>query len=437
MTEQAQPLVACHHCGNVYGGQELERGETASCTRCGSVLWRYSSLGVHHWLALVITAFIVFCAANVYPVADMAVQGMTRSATLLDSIAVTWQQNHEVVAVMSALSGFVFPLMQLGLLLWVLLPLSLNFRPWGFAIAMRLLGVVKPWCMVPVFLLGVLVSVVKLAGMARVAPGLGLFAFAFLTVLLTMFSRLPPSSLWRHAERRGIVPTHVPVLSEDQALVGCHVCGQVQAVDGEESDEALHHCVRCNAVVHQRKPHHVARTWALMIAAIVCYFPANLLPVMRIQTLLGTTEHTILGGVIELWKSDSFDIAIIVFVASVVVPMFKLLALGVLVIGVQRESTHKLRARTRLYEVVEFIGQWSMLDVFVVILLAALANFNGLMQISAGTGAAAFGAVVIFTMLAAMSFDPRRSWDHVDDLDEEPAARSTYRLARMPASSAS
>ena len=115
MTEQAQPLVACHHCGNVYGGQELERGETASCTRCGSVLWRYSSLSVHHWLALVITAFIVFCAANAYPVADMAVQGMTRSATLLDSIAVTWQQNHEVVAVMSALSGFVFPLMQLSL----------------------------------------------------------------------------------------------------------------------------------------------------------------------------------------------------------------------------------------------------------------------------------------------------------------------------------
>ena len=437
MTEQAQPLVACHHCGNVYGGQELERGETASCTRCGSVLWRYSSLSVHHWLALVITAFIVFCAANAYPVADMAVQGMTRSATLLDSIAVTWQQNHEVVAVMSALSGFVFPLMQLSLLLWVLLPLSLNLRPWGFATAMRLLGVVKPWCMVPVFLLGVLVSVVKLAGMARVTPGLGLFAFAFLTVLLTMFSRLPPSSLWRHAERRGIVPTHVPELSADQVLVGCHVCGQVQAVDGEESDEALHHCVRCDAVVHQRKPNHVARTWALIIAAIVCYFPANLLPVMRIQTLLGTTEHTILGGVIELWKSESFDIAIIVFIASVVVPMFKLLALGVLVIGVQRESTHKLRARTRLYEVVEFIGQWSMLDVFVVILLAALANFNGLMQISAGTGAAAFGAVVIFTMLAAMSFDPRRSWDHVDDVDDEPAALSTCRLPRAPASSAS
>ena len=427
MSHHLEPLVACHHCGAILTRPELSRGETACCDRCGSVLWRYSALSVNHWLALVITAFIVFVVANYYPVAIMSVQGLSRSATLLDAVIITWQQSHEIVAIMTGLAGFVFPLAQLFLLLWVLVPLTLQQTPPGFKVAMRILGVIKPWCMVPVFLLGVVVSVVKLAGMARIEPGVGLFAFGLLTVLLTMLSRLPPQAVWRYAERKDIVETHVPEPDVSQVLAGCHVCGQVQALPADESPEALHQCVRCDAVVHLRKPDHRSRTWALLIAAIVFYFPANLLPVMRIQTVFGTTEHTILGGVIELWGLGSWDIATIVFVASVVVPLFKLLSMMVLLMGDRHQMPDKLRTRTRLYEVVELIGQWSMLDVFVVILLAALANFHGLMQISAGAGAASFGVVVIFTMLAAMSFDLRRSWDQAAAEESSDAVDATQR----------
>ena len=425
MDQNIRPLVACHHCASIFTSVDLERGETASCDRCGSVLWRFSSLSVHHWLALVIAAFFVFVVANAFPVAHMSVRGLYREATLLDAVVMTWQQGHEAVAVMTGLSGFVLPLLQLLLLLWVLIPMVGSRPALGFRTAMRLLGLIRPWCMVPVFLLGVVVSVVKLAGMARVEPGVGLVAFGVLTVFLTMFSRLPPHAVWRYAERRGVVETHIPEPKDDEVLTGCHVCGQVQALPGDESPETLHHCVRCNAIVHVRKPNHVARTWALVLAAVVCYIPANLLPVMRIDSLLGGSDHTILGGVIELWKTGGKDIAVIVFIASVVVPMFKLIALIGLLIGVQRGNTENLRTKTRLYEMVEFIGQWSMLDVFVVILLAALANFHGLMQIAAGSGAAAFGAVVIFTMLAAMSFDPRRSWDLADHDDADSPAPQT------------
>lgn len=432
MSVPPRPLVACHHCGSIFTSVDLSRGETASCDRCGSVLWRYSSLGLHHWLALVIAAFFVFVTANAFPVATMGIRGLVREATLLDAVVLTWQQGHELVAIMTGLSGFVFPLAQLLLLLWVLIPLAGSRLPPGFHAAMRLLGVIRPWCMVPVFLLGVVVSVVKLAGMARIEPGIGLIAFGVLTVFLTMFSRLPPHAIWRYAERHKVVPVHLPEPTEHEVLAGCHVCGQVQALADDESPETLHHCVRCNAIVHARKPNHVARTWALLIAAVVCYIPANLLPVMKIDSLLGSSEHTILGGVIELWQTGGWDIAIIVFIASVVVPLFKLLGLGALLYGIQRESSEKLRAKTRLYEVVEFIGQWSMLDVFVVILLAALANFHGLMQIAAGSGAAAFGACVIFTMLAAMSFDPRRSWDLADDEAAQIPAPQTG--ASLPAS---
>ena len=134
---------------------------------------------------------------------------------------------------------------------------------------------------------------------------------------------------------------------------------------------------------------------------------------MSVASVLGDSKHTIVGGVVELWSSGAWGIALIVFIASVVVPLTKLLALIILATSIQRRSTANLRQRTRLYEMVEFIGQWSMLDVFVVILLAALANFHGLMEISAGAGAAAFGMVVIFTMLSAMSLDIRRGWDAV------------------------
>lgn len=430
---ESQPLIECEHCASIYRRHQLEPGETANCARCGTILWRYSGLSLSNWLALAIAALIIFGVANAYPVASMSVQGMVQQASLLDAIGITWRQEHYAVAVMTGLAGFVLPLVQLAVLLWVLGPLSRGVEPAAFRGAMRLLGLLRPWCMVPVFLLGVLVAVVKLAGMAAVSPGIGLIAFGILTIFLTMLGRLTPHVLWRYAESEGVVPVHVPEAGPDVVLTGCHVCGQVQAVPRAGDAEAEHHCVRCHAVVHYRKPDHLARTWALLLAAVVFYIPANVLPVMKVSSVLGDSAHTILGGVVELWDMGSWDIALIVFIASVAVPLTKLLALILLLLTEQWRSTTNLRPRTRLYQMVEFIGQWSMLDVFVVILLAALADFQGLMEISAGAGAAAFGVVVILTMLSAMSFDLRRSWDleETSELDaSEPAA------GRRPASAA-
>ena len=195
---------------------------------------------------------------------------------------------------MTGLSGFVLPLLQLSVLLWVLGPLSRR-EPRGFHQAMRLLGLLRPWCMVPVFLLGVLVAVVKLAGMADVSPGIGLAGFGLLTVLLTILGRLSPHVIWRYAETAGVVPVHVPRAGPDSVLTGCHVCGQVQALPRDGDPEADHHRVRCHALVHYRKPDHRARSWALLLAAVVFYIPANVLPVMQVRSVLGGA-HTILGG---------------------------------------------------------------------------------------------------------------------------------------------
>jgi paraquat-inducible protein A len=419
-------LIACEHCGSIHHLPVLARGETCVCPRCLSKLWRHSRLGASHWVALALAALIVFMVANYFPVARMSVQGMTSDATLLDAVRITLDQGKLPVAFMTAMAGFFLPLLQLLLLLWVLVPLAAGRRAPGFRTALRVLGWLDPWCMVPVFLLGAVVAVVKLAGMASVAPSIGLAAFGVLVVLFTMLSRLSPHRLWRLAEAGGEAPPADTFVDTDstpepgQVLAGCHACGLVQPIAG--GGHGSQPCLRCGAPVHGRKPESLSRTWALLISAAILYVPANVLPVMNIASLFGDSGHTILGGVIELWSMGSWDIALIVFVASVAVPLVKMLSLAFLAWRVQAQDGMHLRQRTRLYEFVELIGQWSMLDVFVVILLAALADFKGLMEISAGAGAAAFGGVVILTMLAAMSFDPRRAWDHENTDEEAPAA---------------
>ncbi len=128
-TAESQPLIECEHCASIYRRHQLEPGETANCARCGTILWRYSGLTLSNWLALAIAALIIFGVANAYPVASMSVQGMVQQASLLDAIGITWRQGHYAVAIMTGLAGFVLPLFQLTLLLWVLGPLSRGVEP--------------------------------------------------------------------------------------------------------------------------------------------------------------------------------------------------------------------------------------------------------------------------------------------------------------------
>lgn len=191
-------------------------------------------------------------------------------------------------------------------------------------------------------------------------------------------------------------------------LCACHACGLVSRlpVRAEES-----RCPRCAAVLHVRKPDSVGRTWALIIAALVLYVPANVLPVTITRSLFGVQSDTIMSGVAYFWNSGSYDLAIIIFTASIFVPLAKLLALSFLTLLAQRRIHWDPVQCTRLYRMVEFIGKWSMLDVFVVALLATLVNFSTLAAISAGPGAIAFASVVVITMFAALTFDPRLLWD--------------------------
>ncbi|CAG9249335.1 Paraquat-inducible protein A [Paraburkholderia unamae] len=211
--------------------------------------------------------------------------------------------------------------------------------------------------------------------------------------------------------------------ANDAGYISCHACGNVQPHVLPRAG-THQHCDRCGAPLHERNPDSIMRTWALLIAAALLYIPANLLPVMHTASLVGDEDDTIMSGVVYFWTSGSWPLAIIVFIASILVPMLKLSVLSLLTFTAQRRSTWRPVERSKLYRLVEFIGRWSMLDVFVVTLTVALVRFQSLAVITAGPGAIAFGSVVILTMIASMQFDPRLIWDPVDEDKHKPAQQS-------------
>jgi len=214
---------------------------------------------------------------------------------------------------------------------------------------------------------------------------------------------------WAGAVRDGSGPVTTTALTAAQAgLVSCESCGLLsRPVGGAEPG----YCPRCGGELAQRHHHSIQYTWALVIAAAICYIPANVLPVLTTNALGSTESDTIMGGVVLLYRTGSWPLALIVLVASVMVPLGKLIALSYLLISVQRGSIKNNNERTRLYRVVEFVGRWSMLDVFVDTFTVALIQLQPLMSMEPGMGVLFFAAVVVLTMIAAESFDPRLIWD--------------------------
>jgi paraquat-inducible protein A len=203
-------------------------------------------------------------------------------------------------------------------------------------------------------------------------------------------------------------PTAAPTTAS-MRLASCHACNLLSPHPPEGRP-----CPRCGAAVHRRKPDSLARTWSFLIAAAILYIPANLLPMIITQSVFETSRDTILSGIAYLWIADAKALAILVLAASVAVPLLKMMALTLLLLSVHFRCSWRIRQQTQLYRLLETVGRWSMLDIFVVAMLASLVRAGKLATIVPGPGALAFAAVVVLTMLASLSFDPRLLWDALD-----------------------
>ncbi|MGE4045166.1 MAG: paraquat-inducible protein A [Acetobacteraceae bacterium] len=403
-------LRECHDCGLLQAVPALAPGSRASCLRCDALLRQTRAGSMALPLALNMAALVLFFLGAVMTLMSVRTAGQQTVATLLSGPAGLEEGGLWELGAVVVLTTFAIPLARVLCILAVLPALRLR-RPPGwtrpvFAWAERL----RPWSMIEIYLLGAFVAYVKLSDMVQVDLGIALFALVGLMVMvIAADASLDDQAVWEAMERQPPRPSRLErsagALGVKLMRIGCHTCGLVSRASPGA------HCPRCGFALRHRKRNSVARSWALLTAAALLYLPANIYPVMTVIRLGHGGPSTIIGGVQELLVLGMWPLALLVFVASIAVPLLKLLGMALLLIGTQRGWRTRLKERTVLYRVVDLVGRWSMIDIFMVSILVAVVQFGAIAMVQPGLGATAFAAVVILTMFAAEAFDPRLMWD--------------------------
>ncbi|MFO1112886.1 MAG: paraquat-inducible protein A [Rhodospirillales bacterium] len=406
----AATLIRCHDCDLLQDMPPLPERGTIACARCGAGLITAKPERLEQTFALYATALILLIIANSFPFLTMRVQGLEQSSHLLSGAIDLFGQGMWEVSL--AVIGFVFvaPLVKIITGLLVVGPLAYGRGFPRAEMLYRLFDRLHPWAMTEIFLLGVLVAYTKLVDLATVILGTSFYAFiALIVVMIAADASVEPDQVWERLRRSPRLPPPSPTVR--RRLVSCHTCQlTVELPAGAHAHEEMD-CPRCGSPLHRRKPESLSRTGALLITAALLYIPANIYPVMTLQALGSGAPSTIVGGVMELLVHGMWPLALIVFVASILVPMLKLISMGWLVVATSRGSRWRLRERTLIYRLNELVGRWSMVDVFVITILVALVQLGAVAQVVPGVGILAFAFVVVLTMLAALTFDPRLMWD--------------------------
>ncbi|HEV2674696.1 MAG TPA: paraquat-inducible protein A [Aliidongia sp.] len=400
--------IYCPDCGLAQSLPPVPHHSVADCARCGSTLLRRIPGGVSAALALAAAALLLLLPANFEPLMIVSFEGNERRNLTITGMTSLWDAGYPVLGVLVGLFSVAAPVLWLASLVPSLfLVLRGERRPWLgwlFRQATRL----RPWAMTEVYLLGSLVAYSRIRDVASVEIAQGGWAFiAFALIVLAIDAVLDPRVVWRV-----IGPGALPG-SETGDVIDCLECGLIAPLDREGTI-----CPRCAARLHWRRPDSFTRTAALTASAFFLYILANILPILRIVRFGRDQPSTIFAGVRELLQSGLWPLALIVFLASIAIPLIKLTGLTWFLLAIRRGLTRRVMARTRLYRFIEGIGRWSNIDVFMISILTALVQFGSLTRVEAEPGAIAFAAVVVLTMLASQSFDARLMWDVVESGNE-------------------
>lgn len=399
-------LLTCRECDALHRVEALPDAGKALCVRCGAFLYRAVPNALDRLLALYAAALILFVLANAFPFLSLNLGGRVQETGLVSGALALYRAGMGDLGTLVFMTSVLFPLVTIVAMLYLLVPLRLGRRPPGMGPVYRLLRAVGPWSLTGVFMLGVLVAMVKLLDLASVIPGVSLYALAgLLLVSAAAGASFDPSVFWPPAGFISI-PHGGGYNALERGLMACHTCALPVPVAGAPA-----RCPRCGGRLHARKQDSLGRTWALVIAAGLLLVPANVYPVMTVIRFGQGQPDTILSGVVHLIEGGMWPLALLVFFASIVVPLVKLAVLVFLLLSVRRGSAWRPLDRTRLFRVTEVVGAWSMVDIFLVALLTALVQMGALASVEPGAGATFFAAVVVLTLLAAHSFDPRLIWD--------------------------
>lgn len=384
MTIDSKGDFFCHECALKISLPTLQVSQKALCPRCGYHLTAVHNNAVERILALSVTSIVFLLASIPFEFLAFKANGLENKFTIIESFTFLFTQDYAALAIIEILTIFAVPLFILSGLIYLLVFLKHQKIPMHARKVMDMTFTLIPWAMVEIFLVGVLVSLIKIMSMADVSLGpsffaLTLFAFFMTTVIL-------------HVDKHQLYQLLKDVEEQSNKKVKDDV------TDAVISKGAMNPSVS------------IQRTWALIITAVTLYIPANILPIMTTRLLGQDEPSTIFGGVVLLWQLGSYPIAIVIFIASVAIPIAKFIALAWLNYSVQKSQIHLTSERIKVYRIAEFIGRWSMVDVFVVIVLASLIQLGNTMSIYPGVATLAFSGSVVLTMLAAMTFEPKLIW---------------------------
>jgi paraquat-inducible protein A len=397
--QHAANLAGCTDCGLVQALPAVTSDVVVECGRCGHGLARAAGGSINTSLAFSAAALLLLLPAALSPLMSLISFGVQRRDWLPTGVEALWNDGFAPLATIVFLFSIVIPFIYLGLMVWVLGAVRLGMAvPLGRLF--RWAGGLRPWAMIEVYLVGCCVAYTRLQAIGNVHVDTGgwcLIGATFAAVLGTV--NLDERSVW-NALPAATEPT------PGKRVICCGACELVIDADREYAS-----CPRCQGSLYRRKPDAMRRTLALVVAGFLLYVPANLLPVLSIERFGREDPNTILGGVRELIANDLWPLAVIVFTASILVPLMKLFGLSLLLVMTRWRSRRWLVFRTRLYRFIDFIGRWSSIDLFMISILVALVQFGALTRVRPEGGATAFAAVVVITMLASRCFDPRVMWD--------------------------
>lgn len=405
--------ILCSQCDMLVALPALEHGHKAACPRCGTTLTTKWDAPRQRPTAYAIAALFMLFLSNLFPFIYMKVGGITSEVHLLEIPGVMFSEDYASLGTFFMLFVQIVPAFCLVVILLLVnrvqMPRALKIR------LARILFQLKSWGMAEIFLAGILVSFVKLMAYGDVGVGSSFIPWCLYCVLqLRAFQCVDRRWAWDD-----IAPA--PVLSQKlkvgvpgihQNLRLCSCCTAILPVDQQV-------CPRCESKGHVRRKNSLQWTMALLITSIMLYLPANILPIMITNLLGDEMPSTIMAGVVLLWGEGSYPVALVIFIASIMVPTLKMIAIAWLCWDAKGHGKRDSERMHFIYEVVEFVGRWSMIDVFVIAVLSALVRIGGLMSIYPAIGALMFALVVIMTMFAAMTFDPRLSWDREPESSHE------------------
>jgi len=426
-------LRECLACGRFQEVPRVEAKQAAHCLRCDTPLRRGRASPLTHSLAFTIAAAMMLLLAVSLPVLGLRALGRFYPSTMFTGPVSLSHYGLPELGLLVLLTAMVMPAIKLGVMLWVLVGLRTEHPPKSLPRVFAWLDTIRPWAMVEVFMLGVFVAFSRLEAIATVTIGPALYAIgACMLATAAADASLDHEAVWEEMDRLGL--SGAP-LAHGPQRISCTSCNMVHRAQSGQR------CTRCRSTLRLRTPRSMATTWSLVLASLVFYLPANLLPVMTVTRYGRSQPDTIMSTVKQLGEAGMWPLALLVFFASIMVPGAKLIALILMMVTTHRGSAWALRGRTRLHRIVEFVGRWSMLDVFLLSTLVALVHVGLLSTIRPENGDIYFASVVVLTMIAARSFDSRLMWDaagqsDADCPDSPEIAASMSALGTYPASAA-